>query len=296
MKSTVKEISALDEPERQQAAQHGRPRRAKRARAATPASSSPRFCAALRAASTGRRPSTRKRSRRGLEAGAKTAYKGRYEAEGGHHPDRHPRDRGGFRPLCGQASGRRPKLLDKVIPQRRGILEKTPDMLPALKQAGVVDSGGQGLLTVLKAGAQPLTAKKIEDTSANVGSAATFEFEDDHDSMEEVKFKYCTEFIIQYMNPGRDRGRRQQIPHQPDPHRRLRGGRRRFLAGEGARAHQRPRQGDSICLRIGRAGELKIDNMAEERRERLQKAEAAQKAAEEKKRQEEAGRPSSRSG
>ena len=43
-----------------------------------------------------------------------------------------------------------PKLLDKVIRSGEAILEKTPDMLPALKQAGVVDSGGQGLLTVLK--------------------------------------------------------------------------------------------------------------------------------------------------
>ena len=76
-----------------------------------------------------------------------------------------------------------PNLLAKVIRSGEAILEKTPDMLPALKQAGVVDSGGQGLLTVLKGWRAAFNGEKIEDTSANVGSAATFEFEDDHESM-----------------------------------------------------------------------------------------------------------------
>ena len=48
----------------------------------------------------------------------------------------------------------------------------------------MVDSGGQGLLTVLKGWRAAFNGEKIEDTSANVGNAATFEFEDDHDSME----------------------------------------------------------------------------------------------------------------
>lgn len=93
-----------------------------------------------------------------------------------------------------------PGLLDKVIRSGEAILEKTPDMLPALKQAGVVDSGGQGLLTVLKGWRAAFNGEKIEDTVANIGSAATFEFDDDHDALEEIKFKYCTEFIVQNMN------------------------------------------------------------------------------------------------
>ena len=139
---------------------------------------------------------------KGLESGAKTAYKAVMKPKEGtiltvirviaedsaRYVVKHPGDL--------------PKLLDKVIRSGEAILEKTPDMLPALKQAGVVDSGGQGLLTVLKGWRAAFNGEKIEDTTANIGSAATFEFEDDHESMEEVKFKYCTEFIIQYMNPG----------------------------------------------------------------------------------------------
>ena len=181
-----------------------------------------------------------------------------------------------------------PKLLDKVIRSGEAILEKTPDMLPALKQAGVVDSGGQGLLTVLKGWRAAFNGEKIEDTSANVGSAATFEFEDDHDSMEEVKFKYCTEFIIQYMNPGvteddvnKFRTRLTRI------------GDCVVVVGDFSlvKVHVHtndPGKAIQYACELGELVNLKIDNMAEERRERLQKAEAAQKAAEEKKRQEEA--------
>ena len=94
------------------------------------------------------------------------------------------------------------EVLDKMIRSGEAILEKTPDMLPALKQAGVVDSGGQGLLTVFKGWRAAYNGEKIEETAAGVGNAATFEFEDDHDALEELTFKYCTEFVIQDMNEG----------------------------------------------------------------------------------------------
>ena len=180
-----------------------------------------------------------------------------------------------------------PKLLDKVIRSGEAILKRLRTA-PALKQAGVVDSGGQGLLTVLKGWRAAFNGEKIEDTSANVGSAATFEFEDDHDSMEEVKFKYCTGIHHPVYEPRRDRGRRQQIPYPPDPHRRLRGRRRRFSLVKVHVHTNDPGKAIQYACELGELVNLKIDNMAEERRERLQKAEAAQKAAGEKKRQEEA--------
>ena len=101
---------------------------------------------------------------------------------------------------------------------------------PALKQAGVVDSGGQGLLTVLKGWRAAFNGEKIEDTTANIGSAATFEFEDDHESMEEVKFGILYRVHHSVYEPRRDRGRYRQIP-PPDLTRigDLRGCRRRFL-------------------------------------------------------------------
>ena len=126
---------------------------------------------------------------RGLRSGADTAYKAvmkpkegtiltviRVIAEdAGRYVGKHP--------------GNLPGLMDKVIRSGEAILAKTPEMLPALKQAGVVDSGGQGLLTVFKGWRAAFNGEKIEDTSANIGEAATFEFEDDHDSLEEIKFK-----------------------------------------------------------------------------------------------------------
>ena len=90
-------------------------------------------------------------------------------------------------------------LPDVVVQSGDAILQKTPDMLPALKQAGVVDSGGQGLLTVFTAYRATLNGEHIDDTNMKVGEAAMLDFEDDHDALEEITFKYCTEFIIQDM-------------------------------------------------------------------------------------------------
>ena len=173
-----------------------------------------------------------------------------------------------------------PGLLDKMIRSGEKILEKTPDMLPALKQAGVVDSGGQGLLTVLKGWRAAFNGEKIEETSANIGDAATFEFEDDHDALEEIKFKYCTEFIIQDMNPGvteddvnRFRTRLTRI------------GDCVVVVGDFSlvKVHVHtndPGKALQYACELGELINLKIDNMAEERRERMRMAEAAQRDAE----------------
>jgi len=182
------------------------------------------------------------------------------------------------------------EVLDKMIRSGEAILEKTPDMLPALKQAGVVDSGGQGLLTVLKGWRAAYNGEKVEDTVAGVGEAASFEFEDDHDSMEEIKFKYCTEFIIQEMNEG-------VTDHDINKFRtRLtRIGDCVVVVGdfEFVKVHVHtndPGKALQYACELGELVNLKIDNMAEERRERLAKAEAAQKEAEKQRLAEEAAK------
>ncbi|MBQ2833502.1 MAG: DAK2 domain-containing protein [Clostridia bacterium] len=182
------------------------------------------------------------------------------------------------------------EVLDKMIRSGEAILEKTPDMLPALKQAGVVDSGGQGLLTVFKGWRAAYNGEKIEETSAGVGSAATFEFEDDHDSLEELTFKYCTEFIIQDLNEG--------VTEDDINKFRTRLGRigdSVVCVGdfEFVKVHVHtndPGKAIQWACAIGDLVNLKIDNMAEERRERMAKAEAAQKAAEQQRMQEEAAK------
>ncbi|MBQ2949144.1 MAG: DAK2 domain-containing protein [Clostridia bacterium] len=182
------------------------------------------------------------------------------------------------------------EVLDKMIRSGEAILEKTPDMLPALKQAGVVDSGGQGLLTVFKGWRAAYNGEKIEETSAGVGSAATFEFEDDHDSLEELTFKYCTEFIIQDLNEG--------VTEDDINKFRTRLGRigdSVVCVGdfEFVKVHVHtndPGKAIQWACAMGDLVNLKIDNMAEERRERMAKAEAAQKAAEQQRMQEEAAK------
>lgn len=171
-------------------------------------------------------------------------------------------------------------LLDKVIRSGEKILEKTPDMLPVLKQAGVVDSGGQGLLTVLRGWHAAFNGEKIEETQAAIGDAATFDFDDDHDAIEEIKFKYCTEFIIQDMNSGvtqddvnRFRTRLTRI------------GDCVVVVGDFSMVKVHVHTNDpgkalQYACELGELINLKIDNMAEERRERLKMAEEAQRAAE----------------
>ena len=180
------------------------------------------------------------------------------------------------------------ELLDKMIRSGEAILEKTPDMLPALKQAGVVDSGGQGLLTVFKGWRAAYNGEKIEETAAGVGNAATFEFEDDHDALEELTFKYCTEFVIQDMNDG--------VTEDDINKFRTRLGRIGdcvVCVGdfEFVKVHVHtndPGKAIQWACAMGDLVNLKIDNMAEERKERLAKAEAAQKEAERKRQEEEA--------
>ena len=181
-----------------------------------------------------------------------------------------------------------PGLLDKMIRSGEAILDKTPDMLPALKQAGVVDSGGQGLLTVLKGWRAAFNGEKIEETAVEVGEAATFEFEDDHDSIGEIKFKYCTEFIIQDMNEG--------VTEDDINKFRTRLGRIGdcvVCVGDFSlvKVHVHtndPGKALQWACDLGDLINLKIDNMAEERRERMRIAEEAQKAAEKKRLEEEA--------
>ncbi len=86
------------------------------------------------------------------------------------------------------------QFLDEVIKHGDYVLSQTPEMLPVLKQAGVVDSGGQGLMEVLK-GAYDAFLGKEADLSIPEG-AASVKRSVDVQAEAEIKFGYCTEFII----------------------------------------------------------------------------------------------------
>ena len=88
------------------------------------------------------------------------------------------------------------EYFDEIIKHADYVLSQTPEMLPVLKQAGVVDSGGQGLMEVLKGAYDAYLGKEIDFTvetpTVSVNTAAL----DDGFSDEDIKFGYCTEFII----------------------------------------------------------------------------------------------------
>lgn len=93
-------------------------------------------------------------------------------------------------------------FLTSVLEYGEEVLASTPEMLPVLKQAGVVDSGGQGLIEVLRGCVLVFQGKEIQiDTSEFAGKAGALQqggnVTADLSSMEHIKYGYCTEFIIQ---------------------------------------------------------------------------------------------------
>ncbi len=91
------------------------------------------------------------------------------------------------------------EFLGQVIAHADEVLAQTPELLPVLKQAGVVDSGGQGLMQVLKGAYDAYLGKEIDLTVDRTavpsgGSSGTPNFEAQAGA--EIRFGYCTEFII----------------------------------------------------------------------------------------------------
>lgn len=96
-------------------------------------------------------------------------------------------------------------FLSTVIDHAKYVLSQTPEMLPVLKQAGVVDSGGQGLVEVLSGAFDAYLGKEIDlsftaptgSASTSINRSASMEAQAEAD----IKFGYCTEFIIMLNRP-----------------------------------------------------------------------------------------------
>lgn len=173
---------------------------------------------------------------------------------------------------------------DEVIKHADYVLSQTPEMLPVLKQAGVVDSGGQGLMQVLKGAYDSLLGKEInyeiEDASKGSGVVKITE-----ETEKEIKFGYCTEFIIVLNKPLTEAEEHEY---------------KAFLESIGdsivvvaddeiVKTHVHtndPGLAIQKALTHGSLSKIKIDNMREEHQEKLikdaQKLAAQQKAEEEK--------------
>jgi len=92
-------------------------------------------------------------------------------------------------------------LFETILTTGDTILKKTQQMLPALTAAGVVDAGGRGLLLLYMGYAAVLRGEEIPQERVEFSSDGEAVFEDDHNSLEEIKFMYCTEFLIQNLFP-----------------------------------------------------------------------------------------------
>ncbi len=92
------------------------------------------------------------------------------------------------------------EFVGKIIAYMEEVLELTPELLPVLKEAGVVDSGGQGLLVIMKGGYEVLCGKEFKFTGETaVSSGSPSErgpVSTENISTADIKFGYCTEFII----------------------------------------------------------------------------------------------------
>ena len=90
-------------------------------------------------------------------------------------------------------------LFNVILQSGEAILKRTPEMLPVLKQAGVVDAGGRGLLLIYTGYAAVLRGETIEEAAAEEAAAEAAEFVDDHEAIEEIKFAYHIRFNVKHI-------------------------------------------------------------------------------------------------
>jgi len=95
-------------------------------------------------------------------------------------------------------------FFEQIIKQGDIILQKTPDMLPVLKQAGVVDAGGRGLLYVVEGWLKALKGEEIPEEEATVSVEAPSldafgTSRDDANDYNNITFQYCTEFFVTHL-------------------------------------------------------------------------------------------------
>lgn len=87
---------------------------------------------------------------------------------------------------------------EEIIKRMEEVLAYTPELLPVLKEAGVVDSGGQGLVEIIKGGFDAMIGKEvdIEIVPAKAADPSTRKVDTENIATADIKFGYCTEFII----------------------------------------------------------------------------------------------------
>jgi hypothetical protein len=96
-----------------------------------------------------------------------------------------------------EAGGDINEMLDVMLAEAEASLERTPELLPVLKKAGVVDAGGMGYIVILKGMMEAISGKGIIEISAADSSAATHTVTNIAGSFDaDIEFTYCTEYLV----------------------------------------------------------------------------------------------------
>ena len=168
---------------------------------------------------------------------------------------------------CARTTDDFEKFAEIVMKEANAILKQTPEMLPVLKEAGVVDSGGQGLVEFLSGTVDVLRGKEV-DLSAVPKASKQPAVSEQPVSEEDIKFGYCTEFIVMT---------KKELTQKEEQEFKA------FLTGIGdsivvvadeeiVKVHvhtNHPGKAIEKGLSYGELTNMKIDNMREEHRERL---------------------------
>lgn len=88
------------------------------------------------------------------------------------------------------------EFIPALLEEGDAVLARTPEMLPVLKEAGVVDSGGQGLMEVLKGAYDAFLGKEVDYNAISAEGAGSSMTKVSAEAAADIKFGYCTEFII----------------------------------------------------------------------------------------------------
>ena len=177
-------------------------------------------------------------------------------------------------------------FIPEVIKYAEEVLAQTPEMLPVLKEAGVVDSGGQGLLEVIQGAYDAFLGKEI-DYAAIEASGGTKMVKPSQQAEADIKFGYCTEFIIMTEKEFTDKNEAEFKAYLESI-----GDSIVCVADDDiVKIHVHtndPGLAIQKALTYGQLSRMKIDNMREEHQEKLikdaEKA-AAQQASEKKKKE-----------
>jgi DAK2 domain fusion protein YloV len=94
------------------------------------------------------------------------------------------------------------KVMEEIVKEAKASLNRTPELLPVLKEVGVVDSGGQGLVLVYEGFLAELKGEKLSDVPSSLPSMDELVSAEHHKSVqghintEDIEFGYCTEFMV----------------------------------------------------------------------------------------------------